>query len=84
MEKKREMSAKVHGASRDRESEAFGELDDFTAMGGSPAAVDEEGKEKQHTRRHWHEKNHIKNGRRVKRLQGIQSCYRRRVTSKNK
>ena len=27
MEKKREMSAKVHGASRDRESEAFGELD---------------------------------------------------------
>jgi len=33
MEKKREMSAKVHGASRDKESEAFGELDDDAIYG---------------------------------------------------
>ena len=33
MEKKREMSAKLHGASRDRESEAFGELDDDAIYG---------------------------------------------------
>ena len=33
MEKKREMSGRLHGASRDRESEAFGELDDDAIYG---------------------------------------------------